>query len=215
MNHLPRMPINLNQLNTFETELALTPMNDYLFSWQKRTLDIAFTLLILPAVFPLLIFCAFLVIITMGFPVIFSQKRIGLNGRVFIIYKLRTLKRKSNNVEGITHTNGDITPLGKFLRIFRFDELPQIWNILRGEMSWVGPRPEVPYYVEKYNNLNPNFNGRLAALPGITGLAQLNNPNATPSDNLDKLEHDLSYISNANVRMDMKILFKTFFLIWK
>ncbi|MDP3462550.1 MAG: sugar transferase [Bacteroidales bacterium] len=215
MNQLPQKPINLNQLSTFETELVLTPMNDYLFSWQKRTLDIAFTLLILPAVLPLLIFCMFLVIITMGFPVIFSQKRIGLNGRVFVIYKLRTLKRKSNNVEGITHSNGDITPLGKFLRIFRFDELPQIWNILRGEMSWVGPRPEVPYYVEKYNNLNPNFNGRLSALPGITGLAQLNNPNATPNDNLDKLEHDLSYISKANMNMDMKILFKTFFLLWK
>jgi len=87
MNQLPQKPINLNQLSTFETELVLTPMNDYLFSWQKRTLDIAFTLLILPAVLPLLIFCMFLVIITMGFPVIFSQKRIGLNGRV--VYNLQ------------------------------------------------------------------------------------------------------------------------------
>lgn len=190
-------------------------MNSYLSSKRKRTLDILFTLIALPFILPLLIVTAFLVLLTMGPPVVFAQKRVGLNGKIFIMFKLRSLKRSFNNEHGTKHTNGDITPLGKFIRIFRLDEFPQIWNILKGEMSWVGPRPEVPFYVEKYTGLNPDFALRTAALPGITGLAQLNNPNATPDQNLDKLYHDMFYIQKANLRMDMKILFKTFFIIWK
>jgi lipopolysaccharide/colanic/teichoic acid biosynthesis glycosyltransferase len=190
-------------------------MNSYLSSKRKRTLDILFTLIALPFILPLLIATAFLVLLTMGSPVVFAQKRVGLNGKVFIMFKLRSLKRSFNNQHGTKHTNGDITPLGKFIRIFRLDEFPQIWNILKGEMSWVGPRPEVPFYVEKYTEIDPHFADRLKALPGITGLAQLINPNATPDHNLDKLNHDMDYIQRANLRMDLKILIKTFFIIWK
>jgi lipopolysaccharide/colanic/teichoic acid biosynthesis glycosyltransferase len=190
-------------------------VNAYLYSKQKRLLDILFSLLVIPVVVPVILVCAFLVLITMGWPVFFAQKRIGLKGKVFVIYKLRSLKKTSNNYEGILHSNDDVTPIGKILRLFRFDELPQIWNILKGQMSWVGPRPEVPYYVEMYSKLNPAFNERHLALPGITGLAQLNNPNATPNDNLDKLSHDMEYVRTARLKTDIHILFQSFFLLWK
>lgn len=190
-------------------------VNEYLYSKPKRRLDILFSLLVIPVVVPIILVCAFLVLITMGWPVFFAQKRIGLNGKVFVIYKLRSLKKTSNNKEGILHSNGDVTAVGKVLRLFRFDELPQIWNILKGQMSWVGPRPEVPYYVNMYSKLNPAFNERHQALPGITGLAQLNNPNATPNDNLDKLSYDMEYIRTASLKSDIHILFQSFFLLWK
>lgn len=190
-------------------------VNPYLYSKQKRLLDILFSLLVLPVVVPVILVCAFLVLISMGWPVFFAQKRVGLKGKVFVIYKLRSLKKTSNNHEGILHNDDDITPVGKVLRLFRFDELPQIWNILKGQMSWVGPRPEVPYYVDMYSKLNPGFGERHLALPGITGMAQLNNPNATPNDNLDKLSHDMEYVRTASLKTDIYILFQSFFLLWK
>jgi lipopolysaccharide/colanic/teichoic acid biosynthesis glycosyltransferase len=213
MNKLPAKPFPMPE--TTPINAPEVPVSAYLHSRKKRMLDLVFTIIVLPGIILLLSFCALAILLTMGFPLIFAQNRVGINGKVFMIYKLRTLKRKASNKTGITHTNGDITPLGKLMRLFRFDELPQIWNILRGEMSWVGPRPEVPYYTKKYTELNPGFRNRLLALPGITGLAQLHNPNATPSDNPIKLEFDLDYISTASLSGDIYILFKTFFLLWK
>jgi lipopolysaccharide/colanic/teichoic acid biosynthesis glycosyltransferase len=213
MNTLPTKPFPMPQTTPIAApEIMISP---YLFSRKKRRLDILFTLLMMPGMLIVLSLSALGILITMGFPVIFAQNRVGRNGTIFMIYKLRTLKRKASNKAGITHTNGDITPLGKLMRLFRFDELPQIWNIIRGDMSWVGPRPEVPYYTKKYTELNPDFRNRLLVLPGITGLAQLNNPNATPSDNPAKLEFDLEYIRTATLALDINILFKTFFLLWK
>lgn len=189
--------------------------NKYLFSWKKRTLDILITLLSLPLTLTIMIFSAVLILFISGAPVMFKQKRIGRNGKEFIIFKLRTIKKDASNKEGVLHNNGDVTSIGKFLRIFRFDEFPQIWNILIGNMSWVGPRPEVRFYVDKYTKLDPQFSERLKALPGITGLAQLKNPNATPSENLNKLAYDIEYIQTASLKADIKIIFNTFFLLWK
>lgn len=189
--------------------------NEYLFSWQKRTLDLLVTIVSLPFTLAVMIFSSALIILISGAPVMFKQKRIGKNGEEFIIFKLRTIKKKASNREGVLHDNGDITSIGKILRIFRFDEFPQIWNILIGNMSWVGPRPEVGFYVDKYTKLDPQFSERLNALPGITGLAQVKNPNATPNENLDKLAYDLEYIRTASLKNDLKIIFNTFFLIWK
>ena len=189
--------------------------NDYLFSRRKRTLDLLITILSLPFTFTVIVFSAALILLVNGSPVMFKQKRIGKNGKEFIIFKLRTIKKRASNREGVLHNNGDISSIGKILRLFRFDEFPQIWNILIGNMSWVGPRPEVGYYVDKYTNLDPQFSERLKALPGITGLAQVKNPNATPNENLDKLVHDIEYIRTASLKNDLKIIVNTFFLIWK
>ncbi len=189
--------------------------NKYLNGKSKRAFDLLFTILVLPVGLPLLLLCTAWLLITVGLPVVFAQKRVGRNGRQFTMLKLRTLRNGANNHNGTRHEPGDITIAGRILRAVKVDELPQMWNIIKGEMSWVGPRPEVPFYVEKYTDIDPKFRFRLLALPGITGIAQLNNPNATPEDNLDKLKHDLHYIKNASLWMDIKILIKTFLVIWK
>ncbi|MBK9292051.1 MAG: sugar transferase [Bacteroidetes bacterium] len=184
-------------------------VNSYLLSRQKRAFDIMLSLAMLPFAIPAGIVCWMLVSLTMGFPVIFAQHRVGLNGKVFVMYKFRSIRRTSDTSNGTKHHHNDITPVGRILRMFRLDELPQIYNILRGEMSWVGPRPEIPHYVEIFSGKHPDFNARHNALPGITGLAQVRNPNATPNDNLEKLVHDLEYIRKANLLTDLKILIST------
>ena len=95
------------------------------------------------------------------------------------------------------------------------DETPQIWNILIGEMSWVGPRPEVPFYYEHFKKQEPTYANRQLVRPGITGLAQLDNPNASPNENLEKLKFDLQYVNQATFWMDLRILTKSFLFIWK
>jgi putative colanic acid biosynthesis UDP-glucose lipid carrier transferase len=100
------------------------------------------------------------------------------------------------------------------MRSSRIDELPQIWNILKGEMSWVGPRPEVPYHYEHFKQRDANYATRQLVKPGITGLAQLNNPDALPNENLEKLKLDLEYVNQANIWMDLRILAQTFLLTW-
>lgn len=167
----------------------------------------------LPFAIPAAVICWTLVMLTMGAPAIFTQQRVGLNGEVFRIYKFRSIRRTSDTRNGTSHSHSDITPVGRILRLFRLDELPQIYNILRGEMSWVGPRPEVPYYVNLFSEKNPDFLLRHKALPGITGLAQVRNPNATPNDNLEKMQHDLEYIHKASLLKDLKILLQTALVI--
>lgn len=187
--------------------------NSYLLSGRKRAFDLIITFIMLPFLIPAAVICWTLVMISMGSPAIFAQHRVGLNGKVFVLYKFRSLKRDSDTRNGTGHSYHDITPVGRFLRLFRLDELPQIYNILRGEMSWVGPRPEIPYYVEMYGSKNPEFHLRHKALPGITGLAQVRKPDATPNDNLEKMKHDLQYIREASLINDIRILISTAFVI--
>lgn len=190
-------------------------MNQYHRSFQKRFFDLGFTLILLPFILPILLITILLLLVTNGLPIFYTQQRVGRNGKVFKMYKLRTMKRKFVGSQGTMHSNADITRIGFFLRITRLDELPQIINILKGEMSWVGPRPEVPYYVEKFLKQNKNYNKRHDILPGITGLAQVKFPNATPDDNLKKLSYDLAYIKKANLMLDIKMLFLSVFAVWK
>lgn len=137
----------------------------------------------------------------------YSQIRIGREGKEFKIYKIRTME---NNEGGFTVKNDNrITPVGKFLRLSKIDELPQFYNILMGHMSLIGPRPEQPKYVEEYSKENPFFNLRHMIRPGVSGWAQIHMPKATPEENLKKLEYDLYYIKKYSWKLDVKILFKT------
>ena len=137
----------------------------------------------------------------------YSQIRIGREGKEFKIYKIRTME---NNEGGFTVKNDNrITPVGKFLRLSKIDELPQFYNILMGDMSLIGPRPEQPKYVEEYSKENPFFNLRHMIRPGVSGWAQIHMPKATPEENLKKLEYDLYYIKKYSWKLDVKILFKT------
>jgi len=145
--------------------------------------------------------------------VLFSQERVGKNSKCFTIYKIRTMVSKHS---GDFTTNNDqrINMVGRFLRLTKIDELPQIWNILKGDMSLIGPRPERPYYVKISNEENAMFDLRHLIKPGVTGWAQVNLPRATPEDNLEKLEYDLYYIKNYSVLFDIKIIFKTLKIVF-
>ena len=114
------------------------------------------------------------------------------------------------NQGGFTVANDTrITPIGKILRFTKIDELPQLYNILIGDMSVIGPRPEIPAYVEKYSEQMPFFGLRHMIKPGVSGWAQIHLPKATPEDNLKKLEYDLYYIKRYSIRLDIKVLIET------
>jgi len=170
----------------------------------KRLIDIAagfFGLLILS---PLLIFIAILVRIKLGAPVIFAQERPGRDGKIFKLYKFRSMTdaRDSN---GNPLSDADrLTSFGKTLRSTSLDELPELWNILKGDMSLVGPRPLLPEYLPLYT---PEQNRRHHVRPGLTGHVQINGRNAIGWD--EKFVMDCYYIDNLNLWLDIKILFLT------
>lgn len=176
----------------------------------KRTMDLLISVLLLPIVLPIIFISCLLTRLTSRGPAIFTQQRIGLNGKIFTIYKLRTM---IYNPEGHQeHTvRGDkrITKFGKFFRKTKIDELPQLWNVLKGEMSLIGPRPEREDIVEQYAVQNNFYRIRHIIKPGITGWAQVNNPTATPEETIEKLEYDLFYINHLSVRLEFQILLRT------
>lgn len=178
------------------------------YQYLKRVLDILFVLFLFPIAFPLILLGALLVFLTSKGNIFFSQIRVGEFGKVFVIRKLRTMVQ--NNHGGFTQANDTrITFVGRFLRLTKIDELPQLWNVLVGEMSVIGPRPEQPDYVSEYVKNNPFFSLRHMIKPGVTGWAQIHIPRATPEDNLKKLEYDLFYIKRYRWQMDVKILIET------
>ena len=177
----------------------------------KRIFDIVVVLLALPAVLPVILVFGLLVVITSGRPVFFLQDRVGLNGRVFKLIKLRTMRTQTSGPTRAT-ASGDprITPIGHFLRRSHIDELPQLWNILRGEMTLVGPRPEQPPLVETYRREIPHYDLRHLVPPGLSGLSQVCFGYAcTLQETREKLEYDLFYLQNFGLFMDVLILART------
>lgn len=183
----------------------------------KRYLDILFTFVVSPLL--ILISLAVFLILKIESPyekTIFKQKRIGRKSKIFIIYKFRTMKSSNNPTNNFTDINDNrVTRFGSFLRIFRLDEVPQFINILKGDMSLIGPRPEQPHYVDllvkKYGE---SFNDRHKVLPGITGLAQVNHGYVSDFDDyINKINYDLDYVNNISIFIDIKIFFKTFFVL--
>jgi len=183
----------------------------------KRYLDILFTFVVFPLL--ILISLAVFLILKIESPyekTIFKQKRIGRKSKIFIIYKFRTMKSSNNPTNNFTDINDNrVTRFGSFLRIFRLDEVPQFINILKGDMSLIGPRPEQPHYVDllvkKYGE---SFNDRHKVLPGITGLAQVNHGYVSDFDDyINKINYDLDYVNNISIFIDIKIFFKTFFVL--
>lgn len=179
----------------------------------KRFIDILVSFLLLPFVIPLIIFGFILVKLTSQGSVLFSQERVGKNSKHFTIYKIRTMVTKHSG-DFTTKNDQRINGVGKFLRLTKIDELPQLWNIIKGDMSLIGPRPERPHYVKLSNEENAMFDLRHLVKPGVTGWAQVNLPTATPKDNLEKLEYDLFYIKNYSVLFDIVIIFKTLKIVF-
>ena len=202
-----RVPIIKTQDNQYFSDEIFSLKRKRRLLFFKRGFDILFFLLLFPIALPLTIIGCFLTKFTSRGTMLYSQIRIGRGGRPFKIYKIRTMR---TNNGGYTIANDNrITPVGKFLRFSKIDELPQLFNILKGEMSLIGPRPEQPKYVEEYSEENPFFNLRHMIRPGVSGWAQIHLPKATPEENLKKLEYDLYYIKKYSWRLDIQILIKT------
>lgn len=190
-------------------ELTKGPVPGWVYL-AKRTIDIFWALVVLIISSPIMLLAAILTKLTSPGPVFFRQERVGQSERLFRIYKFRTMKVGAEEKSGpvlATESDERVTPVGRLLRRYRIDELPQLFNILKGEMSFVGPRPERPFFVEKYKKIIPGYAERLKVKPGITGLAQVSGVYATTARN--KLKYDLIYIYHQSLFLDLKILLET------
>lgn len=178
----------------------------------KRLIDIVISVIALVCSSPVFIVAAIGIKLCDGGPVFFRQKRATLYGKVFSIYKFRTMRVDSGN-RSVTKDDDRITPIGRFLRKYRLDELPQFINILKGEMSVVGPRPEMMENVQKYTEAMPEFGYRLRMKAGLTGYAQILGKYNTTSR--DKLVLDLLYIENFSIMKDIQLIFQTVLVLLK
>jgi len=173
----------------------------------KRAFDLALVFFAFPFALPLTILGIILTLLSSKGGAFFSQERVGRKGKPFKIYKIRTMVINNG---GFTQANDSrITPIGKILRFTKIDELPQLYNVLIGDMSIIGPRPEIPEYVEKCAEQMPFFKLRHMIKPGVTGWAQIHIPKATPEDNIKKLEYDLYYIKRYSLSLDIRIVLQT------
>lgn len=183
-----------------------------LLVWAKRTLDILVSLIAVVLCFPLFIIVGIAIWLETGSPILFRQERTGLRGRTFQIVKFRSMK---NNAEAAgpqwaTKDDQRVTRVGRWIRKYRIDELPQIFNVLRGEMSIVGPRPERPEFVSVLEEQIPFFGLRHSVRPGITGWAQVKYQyGSNVEETRTKLEYDLFYIKHLSIMLDLAVLFET------
>jgi sugar transferase (PEP-CTERM system associated) len=178
----------------------------------KRFLDLSLALLGLTLSLPISLFTALLIKLESPGPILYKQERVGERGKVFSIIKFRSMRQDAEKDGAVWASKNDarVTRLGRFLRKVRIDEIPQMWNVLLGQMSFVGPRPERPVFVEQLVNKLPYYSLRHAVKPGITGWAQVCYPyGASEEDALRKLEYDLYYIKHQSFFMDMLIIFRT------
>src|SRR5215469_1506035 len=185
----------------------------------KRVVDIVLSVMLLTVTAPLLAIIAAVVKLESPGAAIFSQERVGLMGRRFIVYKFRSMRQDAERHTGPTWAkeNDDrITRVGAFLRKTRLDELPQMWNVLRGDMSFIGPRPERPYFVDLLKSRIRYYDLRHYVKPGITGWAQVMYPyGASIEDAYHKLEYDLYYAKHISLKLDLLILLKTIGVVIK
>ncbi len=195
-------------------------MPELMPDWEKsmkRVIDILMSLILLIVSSPATLVTAIAIKIESRGPVFYKQERMGLNGKVFKIIKFRSMVQNAEKKSGPVWSTKDdprITKVGKFIRRVRLDEIPQIINIFKGEMSFVGPRPERPYFVEKLSQEIPLYKRRLKVRPGITGWAQVKHKYDESVDDVRvKLRYDLFYIENISLRMDFKILVRTVFVV--
>lgn len=180
----------------------------------KSSIEFIFSLLLLVITLPICLIVCIAIYLELGVNPIYTQKRVGLNGRVFKIYKLRSMyiDAEKDGPRWASENDERVTKVGRIIRKTRIDELPQLVNILKGDMSIIGPRPERPELIKEFIKYLPDFNDRLLVKPGITGWAQVNGGyTLTPKE---KLEFDKYYIQNRGFKLDLLILIKTIMVIF-
>jgi lipopolysaccharide/colanic/teichoic acid biosynthesis glycosyltransferase len=213
--YLSRFPSELIQVN--EIIDGVFTYDEYSFKARiKRIIESSLSLLILIFTSPLILIASILIKIEDGGPIFYTQIRNGFEGKKFKIIKLRTMiiDAEKNGVQWAEKSDRRITKIGKILRKIRIDELPQLWLVLSGEMSLIGPRPERPQIDDFLRENIPNYDLRYSIKPGISGWAQVNFPyGASIEDASLKLSYDLYYIKNFSILLDFMIFFKTLKLV--
>jgi sugar transferase (PEP-CTERM system associated) len=180
----------------------------------KRLVDIVAAIVGLIVALPLMVLIAIAIRLTSRGPVFYHQNRVGQHGRIFVVHKFRSMRPDAEQATGPVWAakDGDtrVTPIGAVLRRTRLDELPQLWNVLRGDMSFVGPRPERPEFVTQLKQQIPFYGQRHIVRPGLTGWAQVRYTyGASVEDALQKLQYDLFYVKNLTIALDLFIIFST------
>ncbi len=179
----------------------------------KRVVGFLISIVMLALLWPLLLIVALAIKLDSRGPVLFKQERVGENGEPFTLYKFRSMRADAEKETGpvwAEENDPRITRVGKIIRRLRIDEFPQLWNVLKGDMSFVGPRPERSFFVEQLKKKIPYYNERFTVKPGVTGWAQIRYPyGATENDALEKLKYDLYYIKNMSAVMDLMVIFHT------
>lgn len=170
----------------------------------KRLIDILISGVLLVISVPLIVLSSLCILVSMGRPIFFKQNRPGLNGRIFKLHKLRTMQAPSSGDEKTSSDASRITPLGNFFRRYSIDELPQLWNVFKGDMSLVGPRPLLLEYLPLYSNEQAR---RHEVRPGLTGWAQVNGRNAISWN--ERFALDIWYVENQSLALDIRILWLT------
>ena len=196
--------------NVINVEAALSQRRRYLTA--KRVGDALIVIVASPLWIPLLMIAWLAVRIFDGAPAVFTQERVGLNGRTFTMYKLRTMRvdAERNGAAFAGQADPRITRIGAFLRRTRIDELPQLLNVLKGDMSLIGPRPEQLEFVRQFERSIPGYELRHRVRPGITGLAQVNQGYVADEDGtVTKVRHDLAYMSQVSLHLDTRIALRT------
>jgi lipopolysaccharide/colanic/teichoic acid biosynthesis glycosyltransferase len=187
------------------------------FNRLKRMLDLTLSVVALTLCLPILAFVALLIKLTSPGPIVYTQRRVGLNGNVFRIYKLRTMRTDAEKNSGAVWARKKdprITPIGRILRKSHFDEILQFFNVLKGDMSIVGPRPERPEIVRELVAKIKNYDQRHSVKPGITGLSQVSwSYDVTLEDVKRKVKYDLLYIKKMCLLVDLRIMARTFLVM--
>ena len=210
---VPSHPYTEDLMGLPVINIRYVPLTNTLNWVSKRAVDIVGAFVGIVVSSPIMLLAALAVRLTSRGPVIFKQERVGLHNKTFKMYKFRTMEMQKDSAEQKAWTVKDdprVTSVGKFLRCTSLDELPQLFNILVGEMSLVGPRPERPQFVEKFKEEIPRYMVKHQVRPGLTGWAQINGYRGDTSIR-KRVEYDLFYIENWTMGMDFKIMFLTFF----
>lgn len=175
----------------------------------KRLFDLTISFLLFVSLFPIFVVIALIVRVKLGSPIIFKQERPGLYGQLFLLYKFRTMTDKKDTTGQLLPDALRLTPLGRFLRKYSLDEYPQLWNVIRGDLSLVGPRPLLVEYLPLYTKEQAL---RHEVKPGITGWAQVNGRNSLSWE--EKFKLDVWYVRNHSIYLDIKILFLTVYKVF-